>query len=293
MAAAVLVLVIAVVAVAIASSDDDQTTAAPKTIANKAFTSAPSPEQPATVWAIGDGADGRRPASAAAQRVVRARPDRLLYLGDVYESGTAREFRENYARVYGRLARRTLPTPGNHEWAKRKEGYDRYWRSVTGARTPPWYSVRVGGWELISLNSEAPHGAGSPQLRWLRAQLEGASGTCRLAFWHRPRFSAGRHGDQRDTAPLWNELRGHAALVLGGHDHNLQRLRPVDGMVQVVTGAGGRERYEVNRPDRRIAFATDRDYGAVRLDLEPGRATLRFVSAKGRVLDSSSVGCER
>lgn len=210
----------------------------PRPVPNRAFRAATRPDAPATVWAVGDGADGSAAARAVARRITAGRPDRLLFLGDVYPDGTASDFRDRFATVYGSLARRTAPTPGNHDWPNHDLGYDPYWRSVTGAATPPWYAFRIGGWEVLSLNSEAPHGVASAQLRWLRARLRSGGGTCRLAFWHRPRRSAGRHGDQRDVAPLEDALVGHAALVLGGHDHDLQRLRPAsrDGH------AGGRRR---------------------------------------------------
>src|SRR4051794_10945803 len=70
----------------------------------------------ALVWAVGDGADGGADAKAVAQRIAAEQPGRVLYLGDVYETGTAAEFADNFASVYGTLARVTEPTPGNHEW---------------------------------------------------------------------------------------------------------------------------------------------------------------------------------
>jgi len=265
----------------------------PVPTANRAFPSADRPQAPAVVWAIGDGADGGEAARALARRVARDRLGRLLYLGDVYERGTARDFRDRFASVYGPLARRTAPTPGNHDWPNHDVGYDPYWRSVTGAATPPWYSFRIGGWEVLSLNSEAPHGTDSPQVRWLQAHLRRSTGTCRLAFWHRPLQSAGHHGDQSDVSPLWNSLTGRAALVLNGHDHDSQRLRPKNGIVAAVAGAGGHGRYGVDGSDRRLAFAIDSADGGLRLRLRPGRAELEFVAVDGRTLDRSSVGCAR
>ncbi len=243
------------------------------------------------MWAVGDGADGGAAARAVARRIAAGRPDRVLFLGDVYPDGTASDFRGRFRSVYGSLARRTAPTPGNHDWPNHDVGYDPYWRSVTGAATPPWYAFRVGGWEVLSLNSEAPHGADSAQLRWLRARLRSDTGTCRLAFWHRPLHSAGLHGDQHDVAPLEDALVGHAALVLNGHDHDLQRFRPARGIVSLVVGAGGHGRYGVNSGDPRLAFANDSVYGALRMRLQPRRATLEFVAADGKSLDQSSVGC--
>lgn len=263
----------------------------PRPVANHAFPSARSPRAPAVVWAVGDGADGGTNAKRVARRIAADHPDRVLYLGDVYETGSARDFRHGYAGVYGRLASITAPTSGNHDWPAHPEGYDRYWRSRTGAPTPPWYVFRVGGWRVISLNSEAPHGAASAQVRWLRGQVRRSRGTCTLAFWHRPLESAGRHGDQDDVAPLWNTLRGRARLVVTGHDHNLQRLRPRDGITALVAGAGGKDRYGLDRSDRRVAFGDDQHDGALRMRLRPGRADLSFVAAGGRVLDRSAVSC--
>jgi hypothetical protein len=248
--------------------------------------------QRATIWAVGDG-EASAAGRAVTDRIASAPFDRLLYLGDVYGSGSAEDFARNYAPTYGRLARRTAPTPGNHDWPNHETGYDPYWRRALGRRRAAgWYAFSAGGWRILSLNSETSHAAKSPQGRWLRSQLR-APGTCRIAFWHRPRFSAGRHGDQPDTASLWNALRGHATIVLGGHDHGMQRMRAKGTITQFVSGAGGRSHYGVDRDDRRLAFSDDRTYGALRLVLRPGSAAFAFVAADGRVLDSGTVRCRR
>jgi acid phosphatase type 7 len=257
---------------------------------------ASTPGHRAVVWAVGDGADGGGDAKGVAARIAMGQMDRLLYLGDVYGTGLldsdggADDYRDHYVSVYGRFTALTSPTPGNHEWPQRAKGYDAFWSSHTRPM-PAYYAFRTAGWLVLSLNSEAPHGAGSQQLRWLERQLR-RPGTCRLAYWHRPRFSAGRHGDQPDIAPLWDALRGHAAIVVNGHDHDMQRFRPIDGITELVSGAGGHGLYEL-KADHRLAFGSDDGYGALRLTLTPGRADLAFVAADGRVLDRSRVNCER
>ena len=259
--------------------------------ANHAFASAGRPDAPADLWALGDGAAGTPAARAVAARITAARPERVLYLGDVYESGSPTDFAQHFRQVYGPLVRRMNPTPGNHEWPSHEQGYDPFWQHVTHEPTPPWYSIEIGGWRLLSLNSETPDDPG--QLRWLRRRMAARSGTCTLAFWHRPRYSAGSHGDQEDIEPLWDLVRGHAALVLNGHDHDYQRLRPIDGVTEIVAGAGGRSHYPVNPDDSRVGFGDDRHYGALRLRLSPGRVRIAFVTASGRVLDRTVVGCLR
>jgi Calcineurin-like phosphoesterase len=289
-----LVAVLAIVALVLAlssdwlsGSDESKTKPAP---ASKSFVDSDTRER-AVVWAVGDGPDGSSDARRVAQMITRANPDRLLYLGDVYNEGTAEEFATNYDSIYGRLARRTAPTPGNHEWFNHADGYDPYWRRKHGRKVPPWYSFRTGGWQIISLNSETEHGAGSPQVSWLRTAVDG-EGTCRLAFWHRPRYSAGdRHGDQPDVQAFWDALKGRAAIVVNGHEHDMQRFKPRDGITQFVSGAGGHDLYDVDedRPD--LAFGNNNRFGALRLELSRGRASYRFMTVQGETLDSGNVSC--
>lgn len=242
------------------------------------------------MWAVGDGADGSPTADGVAQLIVQDRPSRMLYLGDVYESGTAAEFERNYDRLYGALREATAPTPGNHDWPNHAEGYDRYWARVTGRRPPAFYAFDVAGWRIISLNSEEPLGARTPQARWLKRQVRG-EGTCRLAFWHRPRYSAGGHGDQTDVEPLWRAVFNRAALVVNGHEHNMQQMRPRGATTGLIAGAGGHGHYSLNHDDPRLAWANDTDNGALRLALRPGIARFAFVASDGGTLRQGSVRC--
>jgi Calcineurin-like phosphoesterase len=248
-----------------------------------------APEPSTVVWAVGDGADGSTVARRLARRIERDHPDAVLYLGDVYPSGTADDYARHYEPVYGPLAPITWPTAGNHDWGNRATGYLPYWRRYGRARR--WYRFSLGGWELINLNSEEPHEPGSRQLRWLGRVLGKEDTTCRLAFWHRPRFSAGTvHGDAADIDPLWRALRGRARLVVNGHEHVLMRLRRRAGLTEYVSGAGGAVRYGL-RSDRRVAFGRSDRTGALRMVLEPGSAQLEFRDVSGQVLDRSRATC--
>ena len=280
--AAVLALGVAQVTVACDDRDSDSSTGRSQTAGA------------ATIWAVGDGADGSPAARRVARLIAHERPTRFIYLGDVYPLGRAEDFRGGYDPVYGRLRGRTLPTPGNHEWANHAQGYDRYWRRVAGRRAPHFYSVRLAaaGWTLISLNSEASLEPGSPQLRWLRRGVSGG-GNCRIGFWHRPRFSAGPHGDQPDVAPLWRILRGRSKLILNGHDHNMQELVPARGTRTLVAGAGGHGLYPLDRRHPRLAWGSARTPGALRLRLTPGVARYAFVSDDGRVLRRGLIRCRQ
>jgi acid phosphatase type 7 len=272
----------------------------PKPTAAPALPAAPDtwmsdgPRRAATIWAVGDGADGGKYADQVVDLIGRSRFDMLLYLGDVYDEGSAEEYAEHYAPSWGRFSDRTAPVPGNHEWDNRGEGYEAYWSEARGSTPPHYYSFRAGGWELIGLNSEIGGPEYGAQVDWLRERVKRRPGTCRIGFWHRPRFSAStRHGDEPDVDGLWTSLAGHAAIVVTGHDHDMQRLKRRDGIVSFVSGAGGAALYDLDGRDPRLAWGDDEHVGALRLDLRPGRAKWAFVSAEGDTLDAGALRCRR
>jgi hypothetical protein len=102
-----------------------------------------------------------------------------------------------------RSGQREVPAPSGNSrrlpHARHAAGYFDYFGAAAGSRSTGWYSFDVGAWHLIALNSECAHvggcGRGSRQERWLRADLAAHRTACTLAYWHKPRFSSGLHGD--------------------------------------------------------------------------------------------------
>lgn len=118
-------------------------------------------------------------------------------------------------------------------------------------------------------------------------------GDCRLAFWHRPRYSAGaEHGDDPSLGSLWDILSGRARLIVNAHEHDMQRLEPRQGLTQLIAGAGGHLSYPIEPGYAGLRFGDDKRWGALRLRLRPGHASYTFVSAAGTTLDSGSLRCE-
>lgn len=252
----------------------------------------PAAAQAQTVWAVGDGAVPEQTDDAVAARIEREGIDRLLYLGDVYETGTAAEFKRNYHPSFGRFKQITSPTPGNHEWRNRRVGYDPYWGSLaprTGGGH--YYSFDYAGWHFVSLNSHEDSSSGSPQVAWLRRDLARYDGDCTIAFWHRPRYSAGGHGYAEDTEPFWRALQGRAVVALAGHEHNYQRLRAERGILPLIAGTGGRKLSGVNTSHHRLVAYDVRHHGAVRMRLSSGRLRYEFVTTGGAVTDRGSLSC--
>ncbi len=249
-----------------------------------------APTQGVTVVASGDIArcDSAGDEQTAAL-VARIDPDAVLTLGDnAYPDGAAADFADCYDPSWGAFRTITHPSPGNHEYATPgAAGYFDYF----GRRAPaPYYSFDLGGWHIVSLNSELPHEPGSAQERWLRKDLARDKHRCELLYWHRPRWSGGTHGSDVGMQPLWKAAYGHGVdLVLAGHDHNYQRFYRMDGMGrrdprwgvrEVISGAGGASHYEVG-PIKNLAAADGTTNGVVKLRLRPRDYDLAFVPVPG------------
>jgi hypothetical protein len=274
-------------------------------IAAAALLAAPPP---GTLVAAGDVASCDSDGDEQTAALVAPIPGTVAVLGDsVYQRGTPAEFAACYAPSWGRFKARTRPTAGNHEYGTPgAAGYYAYFGPRAGHPERGWYAYRLGDWRVVVLNSNCGRvggcGPGSPQLRWLRAELRTHQAACTLAYWHHPRFSSGLHGDDPTVAPFWDALYAAGAeVVLTGHDHHYERLGPLSpagrvdrarGIRQFVVGTGGRSHYPTVRRAPASEVRDWQTFGILRLRLRPGAYEWRFVAVAGsRFADSGSARC--
>jgi hypothetical protein len=178
-----------------------------------------------------------------------------------------------------------------------------YYGPRAGTAGLGYYSYDVGSWHVISLNSNVSMRAGSPQERWLRADLGAHPGACVLAYWHHPRFSSGtEHGSDPRTEPLWQALYDNGAeLVLAGHEHNYERFAPQTpagtadpdrGIREIVVGTGGADHYEFGPPLANSEVRNGDTWGVLKLTLLPGQYRWEFIPVAGKAFtDSGSARC--
>ena len=263
--------------------------------------------------------------------------DRFLPLGDLqYYRGTLDHFRRFYDPAYGRVMHITAPAPGNHESysvddrGKPYEGYRAYfgprahWNRAGGS-----YSYNLGGWHMISLNSEWcsdfnwtvedgkwgkvkpwPHGspwgcrAGDRLRTWLERDLEAnADAQCTLAYFHHPAYfwvnwGSGpkmlTHDGYTKSRPLYRVLYRHGAdVVLNGHQHFYQRLKPIDptgaldptyGFAEFIVGTGGDTLGALLPEDQaleQVAASDNTAFGVLEMTLRDGAYDFEFVPAAG------------
>ena len=272
----------------------------------------PARVQSNVLLAAGDIATCGSSGAAATARIIARSQGVVVALGDeAYPDGSRANFTQCYARAWGRFRARTRPTPGNHEYHQTDAApYFAYFGGAAGVAGRGYYSYTVGGWHIVSLNSNCSHiggcDRGSAEERWLRADLAAHPARCTLAYWHHPRFSSGTaHGSDSEMEPIWQDLYADGAdVVLSGHEHNYERFAPQTasgrrdsrrGIREFVVGTGGKNHYDdFERPIANSEIRSAETYGILKLTL--GRAGYRwqFIPVAGGIFrDAGSGRCHR
>lgn len=153
-----------------------------------------------------------------------------------------------------------MVAPGNHELEPSLplfQAYDARFASMPfpagSADGPQYFSYEAGPAHVVILNSFGFYSAGSPQYKWLTADLAGVDRTRTpwlLVVLHAPWYcsNAAHHGDgdlMRITLEgLLHDAR--VAVVFAGHVHAFERTLPVynnaldsTGAVYITIGDGG------------------------------------------------------
>lgn len=233
-------------------------------------------------------------------------PHAVLVLGDVQnEDAQLWKYWRSYHPSWGRFKAISYPTPGKEQDRFGGGGYGRYWGSRARPQGSLWYSFDLGGWHIVSLNSNCPGplgcDAGSAQERWLRADLAASRAACTLAFWHEPRFSSAGQSTP-STEPLWRALyEAGAELVLSGHAQTYERFDPLNpiggldqarGIRQFVVGTGGESLRGFRKPLSGSAVRNASTFGVLELTLHKRGYDWRFVPEQGkRFTDAGSASC--
>lgn len=266
----------------------------------------------------GTGTPGRCHQRRTSDQLLNLDLAAVLMLGDMqYEAPRPEAIAASYGPTWGRLKPITWPVVGNHEYRDdNATGYFEYFNGAgnqngrAGTRGQGWYSFDLGRWHVIALNSQCSHpprnptavecAAGSPQERWLRADLAANSRQCTLAFFHHPLFSS-TAVNAEPMRPIWRALyEGGADVILNGHDHTYTRFAPqtpdgavdpVRGIRQFIVGTGG---HSHQRSAARVVNAEAQnltDYGIMRMILRPASYDWQFMADTGAVTDAGTGAC--
>ena len=128
------------------------------------------------------------------------------------------------------------------------------------------------------------------QIAWLEKELQTSGSDWKIAVFHHPLYSSGeRHGSDlklRDVLePLF--IKYNVSLVLTGHDHFYERVKPQKGIAYFVVGSGGRLREgNIDSSTGLTAGGFDSDLVFLAAEIAGDEMYFNAVSRQGAIVDS-------
>jgi len=155
-----------------------------------------------------------------------------------------------------------------------------------------YYSVKAPSQNVrfFFLDSSYPDSA---QIAWVGKELKGSKEDWKIAVFHHPLYSSGRaHGSDltlRETLePLFIEY--NVSVVLTGHDHIYERVKPQHGIVYFVVGSGGKLRPgDMNPRTGLTARGFDTDNAFMVAEIDGDSLFFQAVSRTGKIVDSGVI----
>jgi predicted MPP superfamily phosphohydrolase len=241
---------------------------------------------------IGDTGTGSKQQQQIADLMVRYREtypfDFVLMLGDnLYGSETPADYRKKFSDVYQKLLDNKIKfyaTLGNHD-----EPNERFYENFN-MNGKEYYRFTKGNVAFYSLNSTYMD---KKQLDWLESELAKDSSDWKIAFCHHPPYSSGgRHGSDKSLREVVEPLfvKYGVNVVLTGHDHFYERIKPQKGVYYFVSGAGGKLRegnVKENSPLTEKYF--DADMSFMLMEVANNQVYFQAVSRTGNTVDSGVI----
>ncbi|HYE33450.1 MAG TPA: metallophosphoesterase [Methylomirabilota bacterium] len=221
----------------------------------------------ARFYLLGDSGSGSAEQVAIAQQMRKVPGDFVVLLGDVVYPSFVPQLED--LRLFSVYADQMRTTPfflaaGNHDgYAHRPFFFDAFYlptNNMTGGEE--FYSFDHGAGHFIVLDTDlqvaARYDGDSPQYKWLEADLAATRQPWKMIFFHHIIRSSAYHNYDdynrngiHDSAELQFSIGTLAEkygvqLIVTGHDHIYERLKPRGGTTTIVSGGGGEDTYWLN-----------------------------------------------
>lgn len=233
----------------------------------------------------------------------------VFSLGDnSNDAGSEDDYANCVDPTWGQLYDRLYPAMGNHDQIADPQGGPFFAYFGDKAGTYGHYSLNLGGWHIVVLNSDCAVGAQgcnptSPQVQWLQADLAANPNRCTLAIFHTPYFTSGSQSAYTAMLNFWNVLyQNHVDVILNGHNHLYERFAPQDplgnldtlnGIREFVVGTGGASVDSTTKlplPNEEVRDWSA--FGYLQMSLWPDHYDWKFVQQPGKTFtDSGTSAC--
>lgn len=212
----------------------------------------------------------------------------VLMLGDnLYGSQKPKDFRAKFELPYAKLLESGVnfyAVLGNHDEPS-QQAYKPF--HMNGRRYytfRPRDNVRFFGLDSNRLDEE--------QLAWFEKELAASVGDWKIVFFHHPVYSSGaRHGSNLTLRAALEPLfaKYHVSVVLAGHDHFYERMKPQKGINYFAVGGAAKLRAGNARRTEITETAFDRDQSFLLFEIVGNTLRFQAVSRSGQTVDQGSI----
>jgi predicted phosphodiesterase len=215
----------------------------------------------------------------------------VLMMGDnMYGGESARDFQRKFETPYKPVLDQGVKfyaSLGNHDSTNQKM-YKPF--NMNGER---FYTFKPkDGIRFFALDSNYMD---RPQLQWFEKELAASGSDWKIVFFHHPIYSSGgAHGS--DTAlrdqlePLF--LKYGVDVVMAGHEHFYERLKPQKGIHYFISGGAGKVRKgDVGGEFTEKAF--DQGFHFMILEIDGDQMHFQVVSDQSKTVDSGIIARRR
>jgi 3',5'-cyclic AMP phosphodiesterase CpdA len=240
---------------------------------------------------IGDNGTGDTPEYDVGQQMAAARKtfpfDMVLMLGDnMYGRQDPQDFVTKFERPYSALLQAGVlfyATLGNHD-----DPNNRFYKpfNMGGERYFTFVKKNVRFF-VLDTNQLDPK-----QRAWFDEVLQRSDDQWRICFFHHPIYSdAGRHGSDVSLRVVLEPLliKYGIDVVLSGHDHVYERLKPQKGITYFVSGSGGALRKGDMHPSGLTAAYYDQDQSFMLVEVAGDDLYFEAVARSGATVDSGVI----
>lgn len=212
----------------------------------------------------------------------------VLMMGDNMYGGEApADFEKKFAEPYKVLLDNKVKfyaTLGNHDEAL-QVNYEKF--NMNGKE---YYKIKKGNVAFYSLNSNYMD---KKQVKWLEDELAADTSEWKICFFHHPPYSsAKKHGSNDQlrevVEPIF--LKHGVDVVLTGHDHVYERIKPQKGIYYFVSGAGGKLRTgDIKETSPLTEKSYDRDMHFMLFEVAGDQMYYQAISRTGETIDSGMI----
>ncbi|HWQ53158.1 MAG TPA: metallophosphoesterase [Bryobacteraceae bacterium] len=239
--------------------------------------------------AIGDWGTGDRESYETAAQFAKARGtfpfDFVVTLGDnIYGRERPKDFQEKFERPFKPLLDagvKFYASLGNHDETNQIH-YKLF--NMNGKR---YYTFKPrDGVRFFALDSNYMD---PPQVEWLEKELAASGSDWKICFFHHPLYSSGeRHGPSTELRAILEPLfvKYGVNLVLSGHEHFYERIKPQRGIYYFISGSGGKLRRGGMNRSEITAAGNDQDRGFVLFEIAGDKMHFQAITRTGQKIDS-------